>query len=126
MKRLKVAHITSIDMSLRYLLLDQLCSIRDAGYEVVGISSPGRDVSVIEAAGIKHISVHMTRKITPFNDLFSLLQLYRVMKRERFTIVHTHTPKPGLLGQMAARLAGVPVVINTVHGFHFHENMPAI
>lgn len=126
MKRLKVAHITTIDVSLRYLLLDQLCSIRDAGYEVIGISSPGRDVSAIEAAGIKHISVHMTRKITPLNDLFSLLQLYRVMKRERFTIVHTHTPKPGLLGQLSARLAGVPVVINTVHGFHFHENMPAI
>src|SRR4029453_4026920 len=40
-----------------------------------------------------------------------------------FTIVHTHTPKPGLLGQIAARLAGVPVVVNTLHGFYFHDRM---
>src|SRR5437868_6567513 len=44
------------------------------------------------------------------------------MRRERFTIVHTHTPKAGLLGQLAARLAGVPVVINTLHGFPFHAH----
>jgi glycosyltransferase involved in cell wall biosynthesis len=65
----------------------------------------------------------MTRQFTPFADLVSLWQLYRVLKRERFTIVHTHTPKPGLLGQLAARLAGIPVVVNTVHGFYFHEHM---
>jgi glycosyltransferase involved in cell wall biosynthesis len=123
---IKIAHITTVDMSLCYLLLDQLQSIRQAGYEVIGISSPGPNVCAIEAAGIRHIAVPMTRKLAPMADLLTLWRLYRVMKRERFTIVHTHNPKPGLLGQMAACLAGVPVVINTVHGFHFHENMPTI
>jgi glycosyltransferase involved in cell wall biosynthesis len=118
-----VAHITTIDRSLRYLLLSQLQSIRRDGYEVVGISSPGSDVDEIRAAGIRHIPVTMFRKVTPLRDLVALWQLYRVMKRENFTIVHTHTPKPGLLGQLAARLAGVPVVVNTLHGFYFHERM---
>ena len=118
----RVAHITTIDMSLRYLLLNQLCSIERAGYEVVGISSPGLDVPVIEAAGVRHVSVEMTRHpFTPVQDLTALWQLYRIMRRERFTIVHTHNPKPGLLGQLAARLAGVPVVVNTLHGFYFHD-----
>ena len=45
------------------------------------------------------------------------------MRRERFAIVHTHTPKAGLLGQLAARLAGVPLVVNTVHGFYLHSGM---
>ena len=45
------------------------------------------------------------------------------MRRERFTIVHAHNPKPGLLAQLAARLAGVPVVVNTLHGFYFHDGM---
>jgi lipopolysaccharide/colanic/teichoic acid biosynthesis glycosyltransferase/glycosyltransferase involved in cell wall biosynthesis len=110
-------------MSLRYLLLNQLRSIQQAGYEVVGISTPGPDVAELEAAGIRHMGVSMTRNFTPFADLLALLRLYRVIRREKFTIVHTHTPKPGLLGQLAARMAGVPVVINTLHGFYFHDNM---
>ncbi|HEU5099337.1 MAG TPA: glycosyltransferase family 4 protein [Roseiflexaceae bacterium] len=123
MRRPIVAHITTIDLSLRYLLLNQLQSIRSAGYEVVGISAPGPDVPAIERAGIRHIAVPMTRHLTPWADLNALIQLYRLMRRERFTIVHTHTPKPGLLGQIAARLAGVPIVVNTLHGFYFHEHM---
>jgi glycosyltransferase involved in cell wall biosynthesis len=44
------------------------------------------------------------------------------MRRERFDVVHTHTPKAGLLGQLAARIAGVPTVANTLHGFYFHDD----
>ena len=123
MNQAKIAHITTVDASLRYLLLDQLCSIQQAGYEVVAISSPGSNVSTIEAAGIRHVPVSMTRAISPWADLVSLVRLYRLMRRERFTIVHTHTPKPGLLGQLAARMARVPIVVNTLHGFYFHEHM---
>jgi len=118
-----VAHITTVDLSLRYLLMNQMRSIQDAGYAVVGISAPGPEVATLEAAGIRHIPVAMTRNFTPHADLLSLWHLYRVMRRERFTIVHTHTPKPGLLGQLAARLARVPVVVNTLHGFYFHDHM---
>lgn len=123
---LRVAHITTVDMSLRYLLLDQMHSIQQVGYEVIGVSSPGPDVPIIEAGGIRHIAIPMTRSFTPISDLISLFRLYRMMRRERFTIVHTHNPKPGLLGQLAARMAGVPIVINTLHGFYFHEQMHPI
>ncbi|MFQ3632228.1 glycosyltransferase family 4 protein [Roseiflexus sp.] len=120
----RVAHITTIDQSLRYLLLNQMCTIAAAGYQVTGISAPGPDIPAIEARGIRHIAVPLTRRLTPLADLRALGHLYQIFRRERFTIVHTHTPKPGLLGQLAARMAGVPVVINTVHGFYFHEHMP--
>lgn len=120
---LKVAHIATVDMSLRYLLLNQLLSIREEGFEVFGISSPGPYAEEITAAGIRFIPVKMSRRITPVHDLISLWRLYRIFRREQFTIVHTHNPKPGLLGQLAARLARVPIVVNTVHGFYFHENM---
>lgn len=120
----RVAHITTIDQSLRYLLLNQLRSIADAGYQVTGISAPGPDVPAIEVRGIRHIAAPLTRRLTPFADLRALMRLYRIFRQEHFTIVHTHTPKPGLLGQLAARMAGVPVVINTIHGFYFHEHMP--
>lgn len=120
---LKVAHITTIDLSLRFLLLNQLQSLQTAGYQIVGVSASGPDVSVLEAAGVRHISVPMTRRFSPLPDLLSLWRLYRVMRRERFTIVHTHNPKPGLLGQVAAWLAGTPIIVNTVHGFYFHDGM---
>ena len=123
---LRVAHITTVDQSLRYLLLNQMRSIAQAGYEVTGISAPGSDVPVIESMGIRHIAVPLTRRLTPLADLRALVHLYRIFRREQFTIVHTHTPKPGLLGQLAARMAGVPVVVNTVHGFYFHEHMPRL
>lgn len=123
MKRLKIAHITTIDQSLEYLLLHQLCSLQQADYQVIGISTPGPHVPTVEAAGIQHISVPITRNLTPLADIVSLWRLCRVMRRERFAIVHTHNPKPGLLGQVAARLTRVPVVVNTLHGFYFHEYM---
>lgn len=121
----KVAHVSTVDLSLRYLLLNQMRAIQAAGYDVTGISAPGPNVAVVEEAGIPHIQVQMTRRFTPLKDLVSLLRLVRVLRRERFTIVHTHTPKPGLIGQLAARIAGVPIVINTLHGFYFSEHTPA-
>lgn len=120
---MKVAHITTIDLSLRYLLLNQLCSLQAAGYEVTGISTPGPYVAELEAAGIRHLAAPMTRSLTPGQDLAALARLTRLLRRERFALVHTHNPKPGLIGQVAARWAGVPVVVNTLHGFYFHEHM---
>ncbi len=118
----RVAHITTVDLSLRYLLLNQLRRIRDEGYEVTAISAPGPDVAFVEAHGIPHLPVPMTRRFTPVADLRALVALVRVMRRERFDVVHTHTPKAGLLGQLAGRLSGVPVVVNTLHGFYFHDD----
>lgn len=124
--RLKVAHITTIDMSLRFLLLNQLRSLVRAGYDVTGISAPGPHVETVTGAGIRHVAIPMTRRVTPLADLLSLLELYRVMRRERFTVVHAHTPKPALLGQMAARLAGVPLIVNTLHGLTFRDDTPPL
>src|SRR5262249_51161763 len=101
-----VVHVTTAASSLRYLLLNQLRRLRDEGYDVSCVSSPGPDVLALEAAGIRHEGVAMSRRLTPFADLVSLLRLYRLMRRRRFTIVHAHNPKPGLLAQLAARLAG--------------------
>lgn len=117
----RVAHITTVDSSLRYLLLNQLERIANEGYEVVGVSADGPDVATVEARGIEHFAVPMTRRFTPLADLRALVSLMRLMRRERFDVVHTHTPKAGLLGQLAAKLSGVPVVVNTLHGFYFHE-----
>ena len=122
MSKIKVAYITTVAMSLRYFFLNQLSDLQKAGYDVIGVSSPGPEVPVIEAAGIRHIAVPMTRRFfTPLADLHSLWRLYWVIRRELPTIVHTHTPKAGIYGRWAAKLAGVPVIVHTNHGFIFHN-----
>ena len=119
-----VAHVTTIDLSLRLLLFNQLQFIKQKGFDIVGISSHGEDVPYLVNNGIPHIPVKMSRKMTPLQDLYSLWKLYRTFKREKVSIVHTHNPKPGLIGQLAARMAGVPLVVNTLHGFYFHDETP--
>jgi glycosyltransferase involved in cell wall biosynthesis len=123
---IKVAHITTVDISLRYLLLNQMRSLQQASYIVKGISSPGPWVSEIEAGGIQHLAIPFVRssRLTPWNDVIAFWHLYRLLRREKFTIVHTHTAKPDLYGQLAARLARTPIVLSTLHGFYFHEHMP--
>src|SRR5262249_49804687 len=119
----KIAHVTTVDSSLRYLLLNQIQSIREQGHEVIGISAPGDDVSVLEKAGVRHVAAPMTRAFAPLADLNALFALWRILRREKPTLVHTHTPKAGLLGQYAALLAGVPIRVHTIHGLYFPGSM---
>jgi len=116
---LKVAHIAASDGTLSQLLLNQLVGFRDAGYSVAGISARGPHVNDLDAAGVRFFEIPVSRTLTILGDLRALFALYRVLRRERFDIIHTHTPKGGLLGQYAALLAGVPLRVHTIHGLYF-------
>ena len=116
---LRVAHLTTTDLTLRYLLLGQLQRLRDEGYEVTGISAPGPHAAALEAAGIRHLPWrNATRSWNLRADLRAFAELWALLRRERFDLVHTHNPKPGVIGRVAACLARVPVVVNTVHGLY--------
>jgi glycosyltransferase involved in cell wall biosynthesis len=126
MARPKLVHVTTVDLSLRVLLAFQLERFRDAGYDVVGVSTPGEHVEALERRGIRHVPVRsLTRRWSPGRDARALSELRHVFHRERPTIVHTHNPKSGVLGRAAARSAGVPVVVNTVHGLYTSAELGA-
>jgi glycosyltransferase involved in cell wall biosynthesis len=114
-----LVHVTTTDISLALLLGPQLAAFAAAGYDVVGVSAPGPFVDAIERAGVRHIALrHATRSVSPLDDVRAAAELYRLLRRLRPDIVHTHNPKPGIYGRLGSRAAGVPVVVNTVHGLY--------
>ncbi|HXF56082.1 MAG TPA: GNAT family N-acetyltransferase [Actinomycetota bacterium] len=122
---IRVAHVTTVDLTLRFLLLAQLRRLRDEGYEVVAISAPGPWAADLRAEGIRHIPwPGATRAWDPRADVRAGAELLRILRRERFDLVHTHNPKPGILGRVVARAAGVPCVVNTVHGLYATPDDP--
>ena len=125
MKR-RLIHVTTTDMSLELLLGPQLSAFVDAGYEVIGASAPGRYVEAIEARGVEHLPLaHATRSMAPRHDAAAFGELWKRFRERRPDIVHTHNPKPGVYGRLAARAAGVPAIGNTVHGLYAMPGDPA-
>ena len=91
-------------------------------YEVVGISSDKENLEKVGAKEeIRVIPVNLTRKITPIQDLKALITLYKILRKEKPFIVHSHTPKAGTIGMMAARMAGVPHRLHTIAGLPLVE-----
>lgn len=119
-RQVKVAHLTTVASSLRFLLLPQLRAVPGGA---IGISAPGEDVATLEAEGITHIALgSSTRSMNPLADVRAARELWQILRRERVDVLHTHNPKPGLYGRVVGRLARVPVVVNTNHGLYVTEN----
>lgn len=119
----KLIRITTVPLSLKVLLKGQLRYMKDHGFEVVAISSPEKELAeVSEAEEVRTMAVEMTRMITPFKDIAAILRLYRIFKDEKPDIVHSHTPKAGLVAMLAGKLAGVPIRIHTVAGLPLMES----
>ena len=121
-EEVKICYVTNTDLSAKFILFNHLKFLKSQGYDVHLVSSKGKWLKDIGGDGINVKIINFKRRVSPFSDCAALLKLYFYFKKEKFQIVHTHTPKPGLLGQMAAKFAGVPVIINTVHGFYFNED----
>ncbi len=114
-----VVHVTTTDMSLALLLGPQLRAFAEAGFDVCAASAPGPYVDQLRDWGIAHFPLsHATRTPAPHRDVQALGELRSLFLSLHPDIVHTHNPKPGIYGRFAARSAGVPVVVNTVHGLY--------
>ena len=101
--------------------------LRKQGHQVVLACSddPGEAgqsfVELLQRQGFEVQILPIRRHISPFLDLWSVLKLYRYLRRRRFDVVHVRTAKAGMIGRLAARLARVPVIVYTAHAFPFHE-----
>ncbi|WP_298324825.1 glycosyltransferase family 4 protein [uncultured Dokdonia sp.] len=117
----KLIRITTVPISLDKLLEGQLDFMKDY-FEVIAVSSQEEELKrVARKQGVPYFFLEMTRKITPLQDLMAVYKLYKFLKKEKPVIVHTHTPKAGIVGMLAAKLAGVPLRLHTVAGLPLLE-----
>ena len=117
----KLVRITTVPLSLEKLLEDQPQYFAQF-YDVTLISSDQERLERLgKAQGVATYAIPLTRTISPFHDLRCLYQMVRFFKREKPDIVHTHTPKAGIIGMLAAYMARVPLKMHTVAGLPLME-----
>lgn len=115
----KLFRVSTIPLSLNVLLKGQLKYLNQH-FEVTAISGDDHNLDEVkDREGVKTYAIEMQRQISPFNDLISLIKLYRYFRKEKPDIVHSITPKAGLLSMVAAKLAGVPNRLHTFTGLIF-------
>lgn len=114
MEKIKVLQLTTIDMTAYFFLLSWIKELQNNGFDVTVACTEGQFAGRIRAEGIELVNIPISRRLNPFQDFASLLQLYKFIRKRGFHIVHSYTSKGGFLGRLAARLAGVPVILHTI------------
>ena len=121
MPKQKLVRITTIPLSLEKLLEGQLAYMQNH-YQVIAVSAERERLEAFGVSeGIQTKHVNLTRQITPRKDIIAVYKLYKFLKKEKPQLVHSHTPKAGIVGMMAAYFAGVPHRLHTVAGLPLME-----
>ena len=97
-----------------------------ARYDVeLGCAPGGRLIELVESHGMKVRKVkNFVQPLNPAKDALAVLELTQFLKNHRYHIIHTHNSKAGFIGRLAGKLASVPIIVHTVHGFSFHDQEP--
>lgn len=122
----RILVIAAVDTMVWKLLLPWVLELRSRGFEVHVACAPGIYFDQVRDAGFIMHAVPLRRNFNLFSHLRACLVLMRLIRTERFHIVNTHSPIAAAVGRLAAFLSGVENIIYTVHGFYFHDRMPAL
>ena len=129
-KKIKLIHLQVLPIlsGVQKAMYDTLIRLDRETYDIsVLCQSEGKLTDELKKQNIKYITVpELKREINPFFDLYALFKIYNLFRKEHYDIVHTHSSKPGIIGRLAAKLAGIKVIVHTVHGFAFHESSPKL
>lgn len=119
----RVLQVAASDVTIAKLLLPLINNLTANGYEVESACADGRFAQDLNSKGYVVHTLPMSRSISPWKTIKAVWALYRLLRKEKYDIVHVHTPVAAGVGRLAAKLAGTPTVIYTAHGFYFHDLM---
>jgi glycosyltransferase involved in cell wall biosynthesis len=118
---MKIVQIANVDFSLRHFLLPLMRGLRQRGHEVIGVSAEGPLLDVARAEGFRIVAMPFARSLSPIAQFRAFRALVAFLRVEKPDLVHGHMPISGFLARVAARVAGVPRVAYTCHGFLFNQ-----
>ena len=118
--KLKVLQICAVDFTVKNFLRPLIEFLEKQGFELTVVCSPGEFSDELRQQGMNLHNIYIARSMNIFQHIRTFIKVYSFIRRNQFHIVHTHTPIAGII---AGRLAGVPIVLYTAHGFYFHERM---
>ena len=125
-KPLRICQICTIDFTLYHFLLPLMRAQRDAGHDVEAACADGPFADKVRAEGFRVHAVPLARSHSPVRNARAAIALYRMLRAQKYDMVHTHTPAASFVGRLSARAARVPRIVYTAHGFFFHEHMPRV
>lgn len=125
-KKPKILQVCAIDFTVDRLLKPLIKESMKKGYEVHNACTDTGLFTELEKEGLHMIDISIDRKISPFSNLKTIRAFAALMRKEKYDIVHVHTPVAALLARVAAKMAGQKNVIYTAHGFYFHDEMSPV
>lgn len=127
--RVRICQVCAVEFTYRKFIAPLASALSQQGYQVHSAFTPESWAEPPEASSLGldvYHPVAIARSASPLALVRSIWGLWRLFVRERFTVVHVHTPVAAIAARLAAALAGVPIVFYTAHGFYFHERMPRL
>ena len=126
LNKIKVCQLTAVDFSVSKFLLPLIDGMNKKGWDVDIICSNGKYSKELENQGYKFKFVKIERSYNIFKLIRSTYNVYKIFVKHRYDVVHVHSPIASIIGRIASKLARVPLIVYTAHGFYFHEEMNKI
>jgi glycosyltransferase involved in cell wall biosynthesis len=119
----KVLQVTAVDFTLKKFLIPLIDEMEKQGYIVHTACKAGKIAEELKKEGYVIHHIPFERNLNIISHISNVFKLVKLIKKEKYDCIHTHTPVASIIARVAAKIANVPLTIYTAHGFYFHENM---